>query len=115
MASTDARNPFRILINECKLTADDATAANSIDLGHAWDESGKDVATYAMLAATGVYPNGRTVVRDSELGVHIRKLDPWGATATTARPFSSVAGTYPTNRTYELGNTGAGAAAASAP
>ncbi|MDF3067595.1 MAG: acyl-CoA thioesterase [Polyangiaceae bacterium] len=108
--STDARNPFGILINKCKFTADAATMPNTIHLGRAWDESGKDVATYAMLVASGVYPNGQAVIRESELGVHVRLADPWAPAATTSRPFSAVATTLPANRLYELGNTGPGAA-----
>jgi pectinesterase len=109
--STDARNPFGILINKSKFTADAATMDHQIYLGRAWDESGKDLATYSMLVMSGVYPNGQAVVRDSELGAHIRLADPWGPAATTNRPFSSVAGTYPANRMYELGNTGPGSSA----
>jgi pectinesterase len=108
--STDARNPYGILVNKSQFTADAATTAGSIYLGRAWDESGKDLATYAMLAATGIYPNGQATVRESTLGAHIRPADPWSVAATTARPFSSVNGTYPANRLYEYLNTGEGAA-----
>ncbi len=108
--STDARNPFGILINKCKFTADAATTAGSIHLGRAWDESGKDLATYLTLVTGGVYPNGQAVIRASELGAHVRLADPWAPAATTSRPFSSVVGTYPANRMYEFGNTGPGAA-----
>jgi pectinesterase len=108
--STDARNPYGILVSKCQFTADDATMAGQVNLGRAWDESGKDLATYAMQAATGIYPNGQAVVRDSMLGAHIRAADPWAEAATTKRPFSSVPGTYPANRLYELANTGPGAA-----
>jgi pectinesterase len=108
--STDSRNPYGILVNKCTFTADDATTAATIHLGRAWDESGKDLATYTTLVASGVYPNGQALVRDSTLGAHIRTLDPWAEAATTKRPFSSVATTVPANRLYELGNTGPGAA-----
>jgi pectinesterase len=108
--STDARNPYGILVNKCQFTADDATMAGLVSLGRAWDESGKDLATYAMQATAGVYPNGQAVVRDSTLGAHIRVADPWAEAATTKRPFSSVAGSYPANRLYELNNMGPGAA-----
>jgi pectinesterase len=84
--------------------------AAQVHLGRAWDESGKDLATYAMQAATGMYPNGQALIRESTLGAHIRTTDPWAEAATTKRPFSSVAGTYPANRLYEHGNTGPGAA-----
>jgi pectinesterase len=108
--STDARNPYGILVNKSQFTADDATMAAQVHLGRAWDESGKDLPTYAMQAATGMYPNGQAVVRESTLGAHIRTTDPWAEAATTKRPFSSVAGTYPANRLYEYANTGPGAA-----
>jgi pectinesterase len=109
--STDARNPFGILVNKSQFTADAGTTAGSIYLGRAWDESGKDQATYAMLAATGVYPNGQALVRESTLGAHIRAADPWSVAATTSRPFSSVNGPmFPANRLYEYMNTGDGAA-----
>jgi pectinesterase len=110
--STDARNPYGILVNACQFTADDATMENSINLGRAWDESGKDLATYATLVAGGVYPNGQALVRGSALGAHIRKQGAWAEAATTKRPYSSVMGTYPANRLWELDNTGPGAAAA---
>jgi pectinesterase len=108
--STDARNPFGILVTESQFTADAGTMAGQVHLGRAWDESGKDVATYTGLVATGAYPNGQALVRDSELGAHIRAADPWAEAATTKRPFSSVAGSLPANRLYELANTGPGAA-----
>jgi pectinesterase len=108
--STDARNPFGILVNKCTFTADAGTPAGSIHLGRAWDESGKDIATYTTLVASGIYPNGQALVRESTLGAHIRAADPWAVAATTKRPYSSVAGALPANRLYELGNTGPGAA-----
>jgi pectinesterase len=108
--STDARNPYGILVYQSTFTADDATQAGQIHLGRAWDESGKDLPTYASMVATGVYPNGQAVIRESTLGAHIRAADPWAEAATTKRPFSSVSGTYPANRLFELGNTGPGAA-----
>jgi pectinesterase len=108
--STDARNPYGILVSNSQFTADAATTVGSIYLGRAWDESGKDLATYAMLAATGTYPNGQALIRESTLGAHIRAADPWSVAATTSRPFSSVNGTYPANRMYEYLNTGDGAA-----
>ena len=107
---TGARNPFGILVNKCNFTADASTTAGSIHLGRAWDESGKDLATYATLVTSGVYPNGQALIRESTLGAHIQVAGPWSVAATTSRPFSSTAGTYPANRLYEFGNTGPGAA-----
>jgi pectinesterase len=108
--STDARNPYGILVYKSQFTADAATQAGQVHLGRAWDESGKDLATYAAQAATGVYPNGQALVRECTLGAHVRAADPWAEAATTKRPFNATAGTYPANRLFELGNTGPGAA-----
>lgn len=108
--STDARNPYGILVYQSQFTADAATQAGQVHLGRAWDESGKDLATYAAQAATGVYPNGQALVRECTLGAHVRAADPWAEAATTKRPFNAAAGTYPANRLFELGNTGPGAA-----
>lgn len=108
--STDARNPYGMLVFNSQFTADDATQAGQVHLGRAWDESGKDLATYAAQATTGVYPNGQALVRECTLGAHIRVADPWAEAATTKRPFNSAQGTYPANRLFELGNTGPGAA-----
>ena len=110
--STDARNPFGILVTKSQFTADAATTAGSIYLGRAWDESGMNLAAYTMLAGTGVYPNGQALIRESTLGAHIRANDPWAPAATTSRPYSSVPTTAPANRMYEFNNTGPGAAPA---
>jgi pectinesterase len=48
------------------------------------------------------------LIRNSVLGEHIRKADPW-ADSTVTRPYSSVpAGVLPANRLFEYGNTGPG-------
>jgi pectinesterase len=109
--STDARNPYGLLVINSQFTADAATPVASVYLGRAWDESQVDVATYTMNVATGVYPNGQALVRDSVLGAHIRAADPWRAAATTSRPFSSTPTTLPANRLYEYNNSGPGSAA----
>jgi pectinesterase len=108
--STDARNPYGILIYRSQFTADAATQSGQVHLGRAWDESGKDLATYAAQAAIGTYPNGQALVRECSLGQHIRAADPWAEAATTKRPFSAAQGMYPANRLFELSNTGPGAA-----
>jgi pectinesterase len=107
--STDSRNFYGILIANTTLTAEPGTADDTIHLGRAWDESQVDVATYASNVATGIYPNGQALIRDSTLGAHIRRTAPWAAAATTARPFSISADLYPANRLYECDNTGRGA------
>jgi len=103
--STDSRNPYGILINGATFTADSGTAAGQTYLGRAWDESQKDVPTYTTNVATGVYPNGQALIRESTLGAHIRSAAPWAEAATTHRPFSAVATTVPANRLFEYQNT----------
>jgi pectinesterase len=109
--STDSRNPLGILVNGATFSADAGAAAGSTHLGRAWDASQGDVATYAANVASGIYPNGQATVRGSVLGPHIQSAAPWRPAATTARPYSSVGGTYPANRLYEFENTGPGSAA----
>lgn len=102
-ASTDYRNSYGFLITNSRFTAETGTPAGQIHLGRAWDES---VASLAAYGATS--PNGQVLIRNSVLGEHIRKLDPW-ADSTATRPYSSVpAGTLPANRLAEYGNTGPG-------
>ncbi len=66
--STDARNPFGILINDSELTAEEGTPADLVFLGRAWDESQMDLPTYTTNIATGAYPNGQVLIRNSTLG-----------------------------------------------
>jgi pectinesterase len=113
--STDARNPFGILFIASNFTGDTGAAAGSFGLGRAYDE-GQTLAGYAAAAATGTFPNGQTLIRDSMLGAQINLTAPWNPAATTNRPYSSTpaagpdGGTFPANRLYEFNNTGAGAA-----
>ncbi|WP_437732127.1 pectinesterase family protein [Sorangium sp. So ce1335] len=107
--STDARNDHGILIINSDLTAEAGTPEGLVHLGRAWDEGQNDLATYAANVASGVYPNGQALIRDSRLGPHIRRLDPWHA-STVSRPYSATAGTYPANRLHEHANTGPGSA-----
>ena len=109
--STDSRNPFGILVIGATFSADAGAATGSIHLGRAWDEGQGDVNTYSTNVAGGIYPNGQATVRGSSLGAHIQSAAPWRPAATTARPYSSVAGVYPANRLYEFENTGPGSAA----
>jgi pectinesterase len=107
--STDARNGYGILVINSKLTAE-AAPAGSAYLGRAWDEGGGDLASYATTVATGIYPNGQLLIRDSVLGAQVRSVAPWRAAGTTNRPYSSTPGAYPANRLYEYNNTGPGSA-----
>jgi pectinesterase len=106
--STDARNPYGILVINSTFTAEAGTANGTIQLGRAWDESQQDIATYTRNVATGVYPNGQALVRESTLGAHIAAA-PWRSAATTNRPFNSEPGSLPANRLHEYANTGPGA------
>ncbi|WP_437829973.1 pectinesterase family protein [Sorangium sp. So ce1153] len=107
--STDARNEHGILVIDSDLTAEAGTPNGLVYLGRAWDEGQSDLTTYAANVASGVYPNGHAVIRNSTLGAHIRADDPWHA-STVSRPYSSTAGTYPANRFHEHANTGPGSA-----
>jgi pectinesterase len=109
--STDSRNPLGILVNDGSFTGDAGAQASSTHLGRAWDESQGTLVTFAANVASGVFPNGQATVRGSVLGAHIQSAAPWRPAATTARPYSSVANTYPANRLYEFENTGPGSAA----
>ena len=89
------------------LSAASGATGGGMTLGRAWDESQVDVATYTTNVATGIYPNGQAVVRDSTLGAHVNGSAPWAAAATTSRPFSSSpTATLPANRLYEFNDTG---------
>jgi pectinesterase len=108
--STDDRNPYGILVTHGTFTADSGADDASIHLGRAWDESQSNLTTYTANVATGIYPNGQAVVRDSTLGAHIVSDAPWRPAATTSRPYASVAGALPANRLYEYTNLGPGSA-----
>ena len=91
--STRVANNFGFLVINSTFTADATAPANKISLGRSWDEGG--------ITPT---PNGQAVVRESVLGVHIRKVDPWAAAATSGRAFSATG-----NRFDEYCNSGPGA------
>ncbi|MFZ4876497.1 pectinesterase family protein [Janthinobacterium sp. Mn2066] len=102
-ASTDYRNAYGFLITNSRFTAETGTPAGQIYLGRAWDEGVASLAAYGVTS-----PNGQVLIRNSVLGEHIRKADPW-ADSTATRPYSSVpAGALPANRLLEYGNTGPG-------
>jgi pectinesterase len=104
--STDARNPYGILITGGMFTADSDAAAGSVGLGRAWDEGNSSLASYMASVAVGTYPNGQALITGSTLGAHINASAPWEAAATSARPYTSIAAaTTPANRLYEYSNT----------
>lgn len=91
--STAPQQPFGILVEGSRLLAEPGVAAASIALGRAWDAG---VAKGAW--QPGVSPNGQALVRDSELGPHLRG---WGP-STSRRPFDAA-----TQRLHEYRNQSA--------
>ena len=95
--STETPNPFGFLIINSKIAGDSGMPTGTAYLGRAWDDS------------SGTAPNGQTVIRNTEIGGHIKIAAPWAAAATSSRAFSASG-----NRLYEYQNTGAGAAVSTA-
>jgi pectinesterase len=113
---TDSRNLYGMLVINSNFSADANTALGAVGLGRAWDRSCVDVPTYlSTCVASGHFPNGQAVVRNSTLGAHIAAA-PWLPAATTKRgfcdtPWSCLADagvTCPANRFYEYQNSGSG-------
>lgn len=97
-----------MLITNRDFTAEPGTPDDSVYIGRAWDESQVELATYLQNMTTGIFPNGKAVVRDSRLGPHIFRAAPWTASAIVARPFHSADDETPANRLYEFNNSGPG-------
>jgi pectinesterase len=95
--STETPNPFGFLIINSKMVGDSGMPTGTAYLGRAWDDS------------SGTAPNGQAVIRNTEIGGHIKIAAPWAAAATSSRAFSAS-----DNRLYEYNNTGAGAAVGAA-
>jgi pectinesterase len=111
-ASTRVDNPHGVLIINSELTAD--ARVTDVALGHHWYEGEEEQAV------------GKTIVRNSILGAHIRPGDPWTATVrTTPRDPTLDAKVLYTSHDYyapgaglvppeiyvaEFGNSGPGAA-----
>jgi pectinesterase len=95
--STETPNPFGFLIINSKMVGDSGMPTGTAYLGRAWDDS------------SGAAPNGQAVIRDTEIGGHVKIDAPWAAAATSSRAFSASG-----NRLYEYNNTGAGAAVSAA-
>jgi pectinesterase len=115
---TGSLNSNGFLVVDGNFTADANTTPGAVGLGRAWDRSCVDVPTYvSSCVASGNYPNGQAVVRQSMLGAHIAAA-PWEAAATTKRGFCDTAwaclgedaGACPGNRLYEYQNAGPGSA-----
>lgn len=79
--STAPQQAFGMLVQGSRLLAEPGLAPASIALGRAWDAG---VAKGAWQA--GVSPNGQALIRESELGPHLRG---WGP-STSRRPFDAA-------------------------
>ena len=90
--STRVSKSFGFLVINSQFTAPTTAIADKVSLGRSWDEGG--------VTPT---PNGQALVRETVLGAHIRKVDPWAAAATSGRPFSATG-----NRFSEYCNSGVG-------
>ena len=90
--STRVSQNYGMLVINSQFTAQAGAVANKVSLGRSWDEGG--------ITPT---PNGQAVVRETALGAHIRKVDPWAAAATSSRAFSATG-----NRFSEYCNGGVG-------
>ena len=77
--STHVNHPYGFLVIGCEFTADAAAPSDRIYLGRSWDTS-----------STTPVPNGQAVIRESLLGAHIRRTDPWAAAATSGRAYSAA-------------------------
>jgi pectinesterase len=91
--STEAANAFGMLIINSRIIGDANMPVGTACLGRAWDDS------------SAFAPNGQAVIRNTEIGDHIRIAAPWTSAATSSRAFDAN-----TNRLFEYQNTGPGAA-----
>ena len=94
--STSPNSAYGLLAIDSQFTADGGATANVTYLGRAWDEG---VASGTYVAGTS--PNGQALVRNSTLGAHIRKLDPWG-TSTSGRAYSDTGNRFAEHRNTEV-------------
>jgi pectinesterase len=113
--STRADNPHGILIINSELSAD--AIVSDVYLGHSWFEQVTETDTLGV---------GKTIVRNSILGAHIRAVDPWAPTVreTPKNPTATETVLYDSDDYYapmtglvppeiflaEFGNSGPGAA-----
>jgi len=114
--STRVDNPHGILIINSELSAD--AIVSDVYLGHAWNETADDGGAQEAV--------GKTIVRNSILGAHIRAADPWAPTShqTPKNPTATDTVLYTSDDYYapmtglippevflaEFGNSGPGAA-----
>lgn len=100
--STASGQDQGLLVIHSQWQAEAGVAPASVALGRAWDAGVKPGAWQAGSSANPS-PNGLAIVRDCELGAHLK---PWGA-STARRPFASSG--EAANRLFEYRNTGPGA------
>ncbi len=96
--STAAGQGQGLLVTHSRWLAEPGVPPASVALGRAWDAGVKPGSWQA-----GTSPNGLAVVRDCELGAHLKA---WGA-STARRPFAADG--EAANRLFEYRNTGPGA------
>ncbi|MGI8466484.1 pectinesterase PemB [Pectobacterium punjabense] len=98
---------YGFLAVSCRFTGDEGfNGERKAKLGRAWDQGARQ---------TGYQPgqtaNGQLVVRDSTIDASYDREQPWGAAATTARPFAGNADSIRNlddvhfNRLWEYNNT----------
>jgi pectinesterase len=114
--STRVDNPYGILIINSEISAD--ARVSDVYLGHSWNETADMASTQEAV--------GKTIVRNSFLGAHIRAADPWAPTSRTTpqNPTETSKVLYTSDDYYvpmtglippefylaEFGNSGPGAA-----
>lgn len=94
--STSPNSAYGLLIVNSELTADSGAVANTTYLGRAWDEG---VASGTYVAGTS--PNGQALIRNSTIGAHVRRVDPWG-TSTSGRAYSDTGNRFAEHRNTEV-------------
>lgn len=104
--ATQAYNRWGFLVRASLFTGDEGFAGGrKAKLGRAWDQ-GAGKTGYLP----GVTANGQLLIRDSLIDDSYDRLSPWGAAATTSRPFrgNAAAARHPDdvgyNRLWEFNN-----------
>jgi pectinesterase len=108
--STHAAHPYGFLVLDCWLGGDASVRSASLArLGRAWD------AGASQGYVPGLSPNGQLLIRDCHLDESFNRAAPWGAAATSGRPFcpppadAASADNPAGNRLWEYANHGPGA------
>ncbi|ELY3468763.1 putative acyl-CoA thioester hydrolase [Cronobacter universalis] len=86
--STPYDVPFGFLVQQCRFTTDSGFGETlSAKLGRAWDHGARETGYLAGRTA-----NGQALIRDSCIDAGFDAKAPWGAAATTGRPFAASRG-----------------------